>query len=604
MTFMARTRSLIRFLIKLGLSPAALALPIGLSLVAASFEGISLAALTPFLTSVISQDYSLVKEAPGFSYLISRTPALAENPARLTIILAAVIGGAALIKNAARYAADVSVAALIKTMTHNLRQIVFARYLGYGKLFFDRSSLGHLSQVLMIYTSQVTNPLPQAHHIITMAFSLAIYLTLMARISWRLTLFVVLVFPLMNVVLTWFIKRIKHYSRIQTESLNHLSKRVFNILSSIPLVKLYDQEEEERARFAKISHRVADLDFTIIKVHNLIAPLQEAIALITMLLVVGAMAILTRRGEAIAAGSFIVFFYLVLSSFTTYGRLHRFQGALAQAAGPMSEIKKILNDEDKHVVPDGAAVLPGLWQGIEFNDLKFSYQAATPVLQGVSFRVPAGQVTALVGPTGSGKTTIVSLLLRLYDCPPSSILVDGQDIRCFSASSVRSHIAFVSQDAWLFHDTLWNNLTYGLPGVMEPEATVALRQARLMELVERLPSGLQTEIGDRGVQLSGGEKQRLSIARALLKKAEVVIFDEPTSALDAKTEQLVQAALSDAMQGKTVLVIAHRLATIQHADSIVVLEEGKVVEQGTWHELYSRHAGLFRMFWDAQSIRA
>jgi ABC-type multidrug transport system fused ATPase/permease subunit len=227
-----------------------------------------------------------------------------------------------------------------------------------------------------------------------------------------------------------------------------------------------------------------------------------------------------------------------------------------------------------------------------------------PVLRGVSFIIPAQQVTALVGPTGSGKTTIVSLLLRFYDCPPNSIFFDGEDIQDFTASSVREHMAFVSQDAWLFNDTLWANLTYGLPAVTEEEAISTLERARLFELVQRLPKGLQTEIGDRGVQLSGGEKQRLSIARALLKKAEIVIFDEPTSALDAQTEQLVQAALADAMQGKTVLVIAHRLVTIQHADSIVVMEAGRVVEQGTWHELYSRHEGLFRTFWEAQSIRA
>jgi ABC-type multidrug transport system fused ATPase/permease subunit len=509
-----------------------------------------------------------------------------------------------IIKSAARYWAEVSVAKLVMNVTHNLRQLVFDRCLGYGKLFFDRSSLGHLSQVLMNYTAQVTNPIPHAHQIISMVFSLGVYLTLMALISWPLTLFVILVFPLMNLVLAGIIKRVKHYSERQTDSLNDLSKRVFNILSSIPLVKLYDQEKAEQRRFADISRHVATLDYALIKAHNLSAPLQEGMALLTMLLVVGAMSWLTRRGQVVAPASFIVFFYLVLHTVTTYGRLHRFQGALARAAGPMEEIKKILSDTDKHVVPDGTQIFSGFSTALTFNDLHFSYDAAMPVLRGVSFIIPAQQVTALVGPTGSGKTTIVSLLLRFYDCPPNSIFFDGEDIQDFTASSVREHMAFVSQDAWLFNDTLWANLTYGLPAVTEEEAISALERARLFELVQRLPKGLQTEIGDRGVQLSGGEKQRLSIARALLKKAEIVIFDEPTSALDAQTEQLVQAALADAMQGKTVLVIAHRLATIQHADSIIVLEAGRVIEQGTWHELYGRHEGLFRTFWDAQSIRA
>lgn len=598
-----RLKSQVRFLRRLGLTPVSLVFPIILSLIGASFEGLSLAALVPFLAGILSHDFSLVNALPGFSTVFRFMPS-AENPVRLAVALVGIIAGAMVIKSAARYWAEVSVAKLVMNVSHNLRQLVFDRCLGYGKLFFDRSSLGHLSQVLMNYTAQVTNPIPHAHQIISMVFSLGIYLTLMALISWPLTLFVILVFPIMNLGLAFLIRRVKHYSEKQTESLNDLSKRVFNILSSIPLVKLYDQEKAEQRRFAEISRRVANLDYAIVKAHNLSAPLQEGMALITLLLVVGAMSLLAQRGHTMAPASFIVFFYLVLHTVTTYGRLHRFQGAMAKAAGPMEEIKKILSDADKHVVPDGTKVFSGFSQALSFNDLHFSYDSATPVLRGVSFNVPLGQVTALVGPTGSGKTTIVSLLLRLYDCPADTIFFDDHDIRGFTAASVREHMAFVSQDAWLFNDTLYANLTYGLPAVVEAEAISALERARFFELVQSLPKGLQTEIGDRGVQLSGGEKQRLSIARALLKKAEIVIFDEPTSALDARTEQLVQAALKDAMQGKTVLVIAHRLATIQHADSIVVLEAGRVVEQGTWHELYGRHEGLFRTFWDAQSLQA
>lgn len=594
----------LRFARQLGLRPLSLATPAGLSLVAAAFEGVSLGALIPFLAGILGSNFSAVQHVPGATYIFRVFPQLPTSPWLIAVLVGGVVAGGALAKNVAAYAAEVKVAALVRTATHNLRQLVFDRCLGYGKLFFDRSSLGHLSQVLMSYTSQVTNPIPQAHQIISMVFFLAVYITLMAIISWPLTLFVVIIFPIMNLALAWLIARVKHYSQIQTASINDLSKRVYNILSSIPLVKLYDFETQERQRFREISERVADLDYTIIKAQQLSAPLQEGIALLTMLLVVGAMALLARQGRPVPPAQFIVFFYLVLHSVTTYGRLHRFQGSLAKAAGPMDEVKKILNDENKHVVPEGALVLGGLRTSIEFKNLHFAYEITTPVLQGVNFTIPSGQVTALVGPTGSGKTTIVSLLLRLYDCPPESIFFDGHDVRDFTAASVRTQIAFVSQDAWLFNDTLWANLTYGLTRVSEHDAKSALQRARLMDLVDRLPHGWQTEIGDRGVQLSGGEKQRLSIARALLKKAEIVIFDEPTSSLDAQTEQLVQAALAEAMTGRTVLVIAHRLATIQHADSIVVLEAGKVVEQGTWHELYAKHQGLFRTFWDAQAIRA
>lgn len=578
--------------------------PAVLSFTAVAFEGASLAVLIPFLTGILTSNWQMLQEVPGYAVVIALIPGLAERSSHLVIALASVIVGGILLKNTLLYAANVSVTRLVKHATHNLRQLVFERCLSYGKLFFDRSSVGHLGQVLMNYTSQVTSPITQVHQMITMIFSLALYLALMAFISWPLALFTILVLPLMNLALARLIARVKYHSLIQTKSINDLGKRAYNILSSIPLVKLYDNDQQERERFAAISYKVAHLDYKIINAQNLVAPLQEGMALLTMLAVMGMVAWLASRGRTIAPGSFVVFFYLVLHTVTTYGRLHRFQGTLAKAAGPIEEIRQILNDTDKHVVPDGAKHFRGLTQELVFDHLRFAYIDDVPVLRDVSFRVPAGGVVALVGPTGVGKTTIVSLLLRMYDCPSQSIFVDGQDIRDFTAASLRGGIAFVSQDAWLFNDTLWANVTYGLPKPSEEEVIDALARSQLLEFVQRLPQGIDTEIGDRGVKLSGGEKQRLSIARALLKKADIVIFDEPTSALDARTEKLVQIAMQEAVDGRTVLIIAHRLATVQHADSIVVLEDGKVVEQGTWHELYAHHEGLFRTFWDAQAIRA
>ncbi|HLD09435.1 MAG TPA: ATP-binding cassette domain-containing protein, partial [Methylophilaceae bacterium] len=258
-------------------------------------------------------------------------------------------------------------------------------------------------------------------------------------------------------------------------------------------------------------------------------------------------------------------------------------------------------DEGKFFVPDGSKEFRGLKRAIEFKNVTFTYPSGREVLHAVSFRVRAGSMTALVGPTGAGKSTIINLLMRLYDSAPDSILIDAVDIREFSLASLRAHVALVSQDTQLFNDTLARNITYGLEQVPEEKLTAAVRAARLEEFVARLPKGLGTEIGDRGVQLSGGEKQRVSIARALLKDADILILDEATSALDSKTERLVQEAIDEAVAGRTSIVIAHRLSTIQHADHIVVLDEGRVVEQGSLNELLKRR-GVFHGLWEAQKF--
>ncbi len=223
------------------------------------------------------------------------------------------------------------------------------------------------------------------------------------------------------------------------------------------------------------------------------------------------------------------------------------------------------------------------------------------MLRDVSFDVRKGKMTAIVGPTGSGKSTLINLLMRYYDCPPGSIFIDGKDIRSFDLDSYLSRVALVSQETLLLHESLRNNIAYGLTNVSDEAVQQVVKQARLENFVAQLPNGLDTLIGDRGTRLSGGEKQRVSIARALIKGAEILILDEATSSLDSQTERLIQEAIDEAVQGRTSIVIAHRLSTIKHADSIVVLKDGALVEQGTLDELLALN-GLFQRLWQEQKF--
>ena len=275
---------------------------------------------------------------------------------------------------------------------------------------------------------------------------------------------------------------------------------------------------------------------------------------------------------------------------------------LARLKPPLKELAKIFDDKDKFYVIDGSKTFSGLQKGIEFHNLKFSYTPEIPVLKDINFFVEKGKMTAMVGPSGAGKTTLISLLMRFYDCPSGSIVIDGEDIKNFTLKSLREHISLVSQEVFLFNETLRYNMAFGLDReIKEVELIDVATKARIYDFISRLPNRFDTQIGDRGVRLSNGERQRIAIARALLKGSEILILDEATSSLDTKTEKLIQQAIDEAIKGRTAIVIAHRLSTIKSADKIVVIEEGKFIEEGSLTELLNKK-GHFYKYWEAQKF--
>jgi ATP-binding cassette, subfamily B, bacterial MsbA len=296
-----------------------------------------------------------------------------------------------------------------------------------------------------------------------------------------------------------------------------------------------------------------------------------------------------------------VYFYLVMNSATKFGVLTTFRSSLANVEASVQKVEDVLSDEGKYFVPSGQKQFTGLRQSIEFRSMNFVFPNGNVVLNNLSFAIEKGKMTAIVGPTGAGKTTIINVLLRFYDCPEASLFVDEVDIRSYNTASLRRHTGIVSQETLLLHDTLRNNIIYGLDHVPEEKLQSAVKHSRLALFIDELPEGLETLIGDRGVKLSGGEKQRVSIARALLKEADILVLDEATSSLDSRTERLIQEAIDDAVSGRTSVVIAHRLSTIKHADKIVVVEGGTVVEEGTLDELLGKK-GVFYGLWEEQKF--
>ena len=591
------------FLARAGVKPSYFALPVVLAVGVGFFEGVSLWLLVSLTKGMLQMDFGFVRELRFVGSLFTLLPGgIAGAPWAPFVMLALLVFTAFVLKNLLQYASSVSAAYLVRRFGNNMRKLLLARCMEFGKLYFDRTNAGYLHSVLMNFTERVASKLIDLQQFFTSGAMLLAYLVMMCYISWKLTLFGVLAFPLLNYCQTWLIQRIRVTSVSNVNAQADMSRKVFNILSCVPLVKSYTTEAQEHRAFSEISDRAERYEFSIDKKILLILPVHEVIVLGLLLLLISAMALIVAQQGAARLPGFVVYFYAIRRAAAAFGSMSHLKATLASVSGPITEVLDLLGDDGKHFVRGGTEEFPGLKSRIEFVDLRYSYVNGTPILRGLSFVVEKGRMTAIVGPSGTGKTTIVNLLARLYESPPGSILIDGKDIASFTLRSLRGAIGIVSQDAALLNDTLRANIAYGLNGQVTPEEIEdAVRKARLADYVSRLPAGLETNVGDRGIQLSGGEKQRVSIARALLKGSEILVLDEATSSLDSGTEKLIQEAIDEMISGKTAIVIAHRLSTIQKADKIVVLDGGRVVEEGPLTELLAKQ-GVFHRYWEDQKF--
>lgn len=598
-TTLGKTFQLLR---RIHINPWYLLVPVLFSIAAASFEGASLGLLIPLLNGFLQQDFSFIKEAPYIGLVIMQFPQnILDSDKFLFITLLSVFIAVVLLKNTLKYLAVLSVTYFSERTLHHLRKVLFERYLRFGKLYFDRSTVGHHAMVLIEFSNLTVWPLKQVNKHMNALFSLMVYIVIMVMISWKLTFIALPLFGLLHFSVRSIIKKIRVLSSHITKQGSALGQKSFEILSTIPLVKSYCTEEYEKNHFAKISDNKARLDFQSNGLKNLMLPLQESITLLSAVGLFAGMLYLMVNEEMSAAPSFIVYFYLVLNASSKFGTLSAFSGALANAVGPLEEVLEVMSDEGKFYVKGGSKEFTGLSTSINFKDLTFSYPDGRTILDRFSLSIRKGEMTAIVGPTGAGKTTIINLIMRYYDCPENTIFLDDTDIRSFKLPSILHSISLVSQETLLLNDTLRNNITYGLEDVSDERVEEVIRRSRLQEYIKGLPKGFDTFIGDRGVQLSGGEKQRVSIARSLLKDSEILILDEATSSLDSKTEALIQEAIDEAVKDRTVIVIAHRLSTIKHANSIVVIEDGQVTEEGALDVLLSNKKTFYEL-WQQQKF--
>jgi subfamily B ATP-binding cassette protein MsbA len=425
-------------------------------------------------------------------------------------------------------------------------------------------------------------------------------IVVMFCVNWQFTLIALSVVPPLFIIVNSYTRKVKKASREVRKKEGRMISVVSEVVSSIRVVKAFSREDYEVRRFEGESLEAVEAALAARSLKARLVPIVNIVTAIGTCAVLWFGAQLAMSGR-LAPGSLVVFVFYLGKMYKPMQDISKTIDSYSKAATGFDRIQEILRSDDEVHDKPRARKAPRFKGQIDFEHVDFAYKENEPVLRDVNIHVEPGTMMALVGPTGAGKTTVINLVARFYDPSSGIVKIDGTDIREFTQKSLRSQISFVLQDTVLFSGTIWDNIAYGCPDASQAQIYKAAQAANAMEFIDKLPEKFNTAVGERGVTLSGGQRQRLAIARAIIRQSPILILDEPTSGLDSESEQLVVEALDHLMEGKTSVVIAHRLTTIRRASKIYVIENGGVAESGTHEELLQREDGVYRKLHDIQA---
>ena len=526
--------------------------------------------------------------------------AVLPDRSRFVVIVAAIVGFS-LAKGIGAYFSIYLMTDVGQRLVRDLRNELFGHILGQSAGFFSQQTTGGLMSRMMNDITRIQQVVSETlGDLLRESITVVVLAGLLVFIDPRLALVTIICAPLVVYPLIRLGRRVRRTTRRSQEEMEHLSHITVEAFSGHRIVKAFSAERFEQDRFIRASERLYRITMKVTSTLSVLPPLMEWLGALAIVAVLWYGMSRIGTGD-MTAGDFTTFVGALLMMYGPVKKLSRVNANIQQAIAASERVFEMLDTHSEVHDRSEASPLRPLRKGIVFEDVAFSYadSPADLILQNLSFDVQAGQVVAIVGLSGAGKTTLVNLVPRFYDVSGGAILVDGVDIRDVTLSSLRAQIGIVTQDTVLFDDTIANNIAYALPKADRVRVEAVARAAHAHEFIVRSASGYDTMIGERGQRLSGGQRQRIAIARALLKDSPILILDEATSSLDAESELLVQDALAKLLLNRTSFVIAHRLSTVRRADAIIVLDEGRVCEIGKHDELLanpnSQYARLYAM---------
>ena len=534
--------------------------------------------------------------APWLTFALGTNKAAVLNFAVVSVVLIALLNAAS------SYAQSVSMNTVGQWVMHDLRSTLYHQIQRLSLSYHDRSQTGDL---IMRVTSDIDTV--QSFIASTLMDSVVDVLALIGMVAvmfyfdWKFTLVALSVAPVLFIFVYQYTPRIKKATRAVRKKEGEIASNIQEVFSSIRVVKAFAREKYEKKRFKEASMETVEL---ALRARALKAGLSPGVQLITAFgtaLVLWYGARLVLAGE-LTLGGLTTFLAYLAKLYSPIRALSKLPDDFSKPAIAFERIQEVMDVESKSRAGEKRHKAPEFRGRIEFENISFGYTPGRLILKDLSLTIDSGQTAAFVGPTGAGKTTIISLIPRFYELTSGTIRIDGEDVRNLKLKSLRRQLGFVLQETLLFRAPIWQNIAYGKPAATREEIFEAAKLANAHDFIEQLPNGYDTMVGERGVTISGGQRQRIGIARAVIRNAPILILDEPTSGLDTVSEAIVFDALHRLMKGRTCIVITHRLATIRKADVIFVLKDGAIVERGTHEQLLAAN-GLYRHLHDTQVIR-